>query len=89
MNHIRKFTENADNRQNGFTIGELKKIIEGLDDETPVLLVNPVGRGSNQFVGYNITIDDVIVSDDGISYTTNMSHIKHSVKTKGLLIYEG
>ncbi len=89
MKHIRKFNENVDNRQNGFTIGDLKKMIEGLDDETPVLLVNPVGRGSNQFVGDNIEIGDVIVSDDGISYTTNMSHIKHSVKTKGLLIYEG
>jgi len=89
MKHIRKFNENVDNRKNGFTIGDLKKMIEGLDDETPVLLVNSVGRGSNQFVGDNIEVGDVIVSDDGISYTTNMSHIKHSVKTKGLLIYEG
>ena len=89
MKHIRNFNENVDNRKNGFTIGDLKKMIEGLDDETPVLLVNSVGRGSNQFVGDNIEVGDVIVSDDGISYTTNMSHIKHSVKTKGLLIYEG
>jgi hypothetical protein len=89
MKHIRKFNENIDNTNVGFTIGDLKKLIEGLDDNTPVLLVNPVGRGSNQFVGDNIEIGDVIISDDGISYTTNMSHIKHTVKTKGLLIYEG
>lgn len=89
MKHIRKFYKDVDNKQNGFTIGDLKKMIEGLDDNTPVLLVNPVGMGSNQFVGNNILIDDVIVSDDGISYTTNMSHIKNFVKTKGLLIYEG
>lgn len=49
-------------------------------------LVNPVGRGSNQFVD-NIEIGDVIISEDDISYI--MSHIKHSIKTKGLLIYEG
>lgn len=75
--------------QNGFTIADLRKMIEGLDGNTPVLLVNPVGRGSNQDVADYISIDDVIISDDGIAYTTNMSHIKHSVKTKGLLIYEG
>jgi hypothetical protein len=89
MKHIKKFNEDIDNTKVGFTIGDLKKIIEGLDDDTPVLLVNPVGIGSNQFVGDNIEIGDVIISDDGISYTTNMSHIKHTVKTKGLLIYEG
>lgn len=76
-------------KQNGFTIGDLKRMIKGLDDETPVLLVNPVDRGSNQFVAGNIKIDDVIISDDGIAYTTNMTHIAHFVKTKGLLIYEG
>jgi hypothetical protein len=89
MKHIKKFNEDIDNTNVGFTIGDLKKLIEGLDDDTPVLLVNPVGRGSNHFVGDNIEIGDVIISDDGISYTTNMSHIKHTVKTKGLLIYEG
>ena len=89
MKHIKKFNEDIDNTKVGFTIGDLKKIIEGLDDDTPVLLVNPVGIGSNQFVGDNIEIGDVIISDDGISYTTNMSHIKHTVKTKGLLIHEG
>lgn len=86
---IKKLNENVDNQQNGFTIGKLKKMIEGMDDNTPVLLVNPVGRGSNKFVGDSIGIGDVIVSEDGISYTTNMSHIKHTIKTKGLLIYEG
>lgn len=86
---IKKFNENVDNRQNGFTIGKLKKMIEGMDDNTPVLLVNPVGRGSNEFVGDSIEIGDVIVSEDGISYTTDMTHIKHTIKTKGLLIYEG
>ena len=54
-----------------------------------LLLVNPVGMGSNQFVGDQIEIGEVIISEDGISYTTNMSHIKHTDKTRGLLIYEG
>lgn len=89
LKHIKRFNENINNKQDGFTVRDLRKIIEELDDDTPVLLVNPVGRGSNQFVGDSISIDDVIISDDGISYTTNMSHIKHSIKTKGLLISEG
>lgn len=88
MKRIRKFNEEINNK-NGFTIADLKKLIEGLDDDTPVLLVNPVGMGSNQFVGDQIEIGEVIISEDGISYTTNMSHIKHTDKTRGLLIYEG
>jgi 6-phosphogluconate dehydrogenase (decarboxylating) len=89
MKHIKKFNEDVNNTKDGFTIGDLKKLIEGLDDDTPVLLVNPVGMGSNQFISDNIEIGDVIISDGGIAYTNNMTHIKHSVKTKGLLIYEG
>jgi hypothetical protein len=49
------------------TLSEFLNETIGLDDNTPVLLVNPVGRGSNQFVGGNIEIGDVIVSEDGIS----------------------
>lgn len=74
--------------KSGFTIRDLKKIIEHLDDATPVLLVNPVGRGNNQFDNDNIEIADVIIADDGISYTNNMSGVINSVETtKGLLIF--
>lgn len=49
MKHIKKFNENTNVPVKGFTIGDLKRIIDGLDDETPVLLANPVGRGNNEF----------------------------------------
>lgn len=89
MKHIKKFNENTNLPIEGFTIGDLKRIIDGLDDETPILLVNPVGRGNNQFDSGSMEIADVAVSEDGFAYTTNHVFSKDSPKVKGLLIYFG
>lgn len=87
MKHIKKFNENTNEPMKGFTIGDLKRIIDGLDDETPVLLANPVGRGNNQFDSDSMEIVDVAVSEDGFAYTINYPFSQNSPKVKGLIIY--
>lgn len=71
----------------GFTIKDLKKIIKGLDNDIPVILVNPVGMGNNEFIDRNIEINDAKISADGIAHTIETRNIKSYTKTKALLIY--
>jgi hypothetical protein len=88
MRFIKKFDESVIQSAEGFTVKELKQIIENLPDYTPVLLVDSDGEGTNQFTKENIKIDSIIIADaTGIAYTPNMTHIKHSIMTKGLLIH--
>lgn len=98
MKHIKKFNENISNEtekvSKGFTVGELKELIKDLSDDCPVLLINPVGKGSSEYVKDNISVEDVLVSDNGIGYTKNMSQTlkDHKIETTdilGLVIYEG
>ena len=48
---IRKFNEAFIAENKPFTVGDLKQLLEGISDDTPVTIINPVGRGSGNIHG--------------------------------------
>ena len=74
----------------GYTVGQLRELIKYLDDETPVVMVNPVNIGDNNHNAFEV--GDVEIDGNGYaSFNTKESPMyKKSTlyNTKGLLVYE-
>lgn len=93
FNDMYSINEELENN-NYYTIGELKEFIKDLPDNSPVLIVNPVGRGSNEYISDSIKIEDVKIDDKGYSTYINDGFFGSNNRTglnvvKGLIIYEG
>jgi len=81
---ILKFNENVDVSIKGYTVGQLRELIKDLDDDTPVVKINPVGVGDNNHDAFEIGM--VEIGKNGYaSVDLNDSPV---YTTKGLLIYE-
>ena len=51
-----------------YTIGDLKKFINDLPDETPVIISNPVGRGSNEDAHDAFYLKNVYMDEKGYAF---------------------
>jgi len=87
---IKKFNEmNEGIKSSFYTVGDLRKFISELSDDAPVIIVNPVGKGTNEYTKDSIGIEDVKIDDKGYSYYGNTNNRTDVETVKGLVIYEG
>ena len=77
-----------------FTVGELLAMVENVPHDTPIILMNPVGRGQSCNIRYCTYFDDAI-KIDGKTYTADTAMDKlgkdstEGEKVTALIISEG
>ena len=71
--------------EKGYTLGDLRKLTEGLPDDTPVLYVNPVDRGDNMSDPFQV--EDSLLGSDGYYHKNSHLTDSDSKKKLSLIIY--
>lgn len=82
---IRKFNEEDKIDEKGYTLGDLRKLIEGLPDDTPVLYINPVDRGDN--MSNPFMVEDSLLGTDGLYHRNSHLANDDSKKKLSLMVY--
>jgi hypothetical protein len=88
---IKKFNQMNEQREEyNFTISDLKRLIQELPDDAPVVLVNTVNKGDNQYLKNNLEVGLVNIEvETGYAYYTANEPLRDDVKrVNGLIIYE-
>lgn len=88
---VKKFNQlNEQREEYNYTIGDLKRLIQELPDDAPVVLVNGIGKGDNNYLQNNLEVNLVnLDTETGYAYYTNKEPLRDDVKrVNGLIIYE-
>lgn len=81
---IKKFNEQVIDKS-GLTLGDLRKMIEGLPDDTPIVYVNPVDRGDNMSNPFDL--QETLLGSDGLYHVNSHLTDENSDSKLSLMIY--
>lgn len=84
---IKKFNEGL-KQTKYYTIRDLKEIMKGLPDDTPVVLITPAANRGNNDIESNFAVDNVnLDTETGYAYYGGDRHRKDIKEVKALLIF--